>query len=415
MAATYSVWLLDPLGTRLALIDNFISLDYTLPVNAIGTLVLRLPPDFPTYYLKPDGRLEVYRNPDSATGHEQLDGETAWFTLTFRRILTEKNERFIEVVAYSAVQILERRIVAYAPGSTQADKTDEADDLMVSVIAQNFGAEATTLGGNAIFPDTQRNISAYFTAATSPSLGMTIAKQMAYRNVLQVFQEIADSTHQNQQATYFDVITPQSGQFQFRTYARLRGADRTGNGIGRVLFSPEAGNVESGTLTYDYRDEVTAVYAGGADTDGADNTAALTPMPIGAPFTDPDRLVRSPLNRRESFVDVATAEGAIDTRRDDAMSALRAGRPRVTLDMKLRDTPQTLRGVHWNLGDLVEWEFDGDAGQATIDSIHVTVAGGMETTEVWLRGYATVTGLMMIETGDLLLLETSDFLELQNI
>ena len=86
MTASYSIYLCDPGGTRIADAGNFISLQYSRVVNDVSTLTLELPSTFNTQLIRiPDGRIEVWRRIDG--GVEYLDTGITWLIkkLDFRR------------------------------------------------------------------------------------------------------------------------------------------------------------------------------------------------------------------------------------------------------------------------------------------------------------------------------------------
>jgi hypothetical protein len=323
-----------------------------------------LPADFPISYLQIDGWLEVWRR--AAGGLNYLDTETVWFIRDVSRRLNERGERFITVIAYSAADLLKRRIVAYAAGSSQAEKTGAADNLMKAIVRENLGSLAT---------DTSRSISAYLSVQADSGAGPSLSKAFSRRNVLTVLQELAQASLEAGTALFFDIVAPEVGSLEFRTYTGQRGIDHSSTGARRVTLSPAYGTLTEVVRRYDHASEQNYIYAGGQ---GEESSRAV------ATASDASRISLSPFNRCEGWVDARnTADSGLLSA--EAQAALRAGRPRQEFSGKILNTGSVQYGREWAFGDRISAEFDGEVVDGRVDEINVRVENGQEEIQAGLR------------------------------
>lgn len=370
MPVSYSVYLDDPFGTRLADASNFLSLTYSRVVNSVSTLKLELPGDFNTQFIKnPDGRIEVWRKLDS--GREYLDTDTVWLIKKVTQSVDAKGLQKITIEADTPLCILREpgRFVAYYAGASQSSyAAAPADDQIKQVARENIGVNAAAI----------RNISAYISVDPNLSLGASIAKSFAWRDCLKVMQEFADASTTAGTYIAFDIVANTPTNLTFSTFAGQRGADhRFPNGINPLILSPDMGNLGETTLTIDYRDEITLVYAGGK----GEGTERL----LGS-AQDNARIGVSPFGEREFFVN-ATQYDSTTGLTAEADAKLRAGRVRTIFQGRLIDTPDTQYGVHWTWGDYVTAQAFGQLIDCRIDAVSVTVkpGDGYERIDAWLR------------------------------
>ena len=364
---TYEVWLLDPLGNTLDVIDEWLYLKYDRALNNVGSLELGLDGGYPNFSsIKLDGRIVIWRD-------GKIDTDTTWLIRRINKTLDEDGTMGISIGAFSANEILNRRIVAYDDGSTYADKTNvAADNMMKQVIRENFGTSASVAA---------RNISTYFSVESDTGLGPTISKKFAWNNVLDVIQDISLTTISAGSSVYFDVVSPAFNTFEFRTYRSQRGIDHTfPNGISPLVLSPERGNLTSVLRSFDYTGEATYIYAGGA---------GFNQFRYVATASNLDRIGATPLNRREMFLN-ATQEGVAQEVDNAAKAALRENRPARIFQGRLFNVPGTTEyGVHWGFGDLVTVEFDGESINCSIDAVQIEVKNSEEQITATMRAIET--------------------------
>lgn len=368
MTVSYSVYVSDQFGNRLADASNFIKLVYARVTNDIGSLTLTLPLDFDTNMLRfPDGRIEVWRRIDG--GREYLDTETTWLLKQSKKTLTADGQENIVVTAKSPLCILREpgRFVNYVAGSAQAQySAAAADDQIKQVARENIGSSATA----------SRDLSAYISIATNLGLGASVAKSFAWRDCLKVMQEFANASTQAGTYVAFDMIAPDSYSLLFQTYVGQRGVDhRFPGGINPVILSPDFGNLGECELTEDWTDEVTYALAGGQGQESSRLTASAQ---------DDARIGASPFGLRETFVD-ATQYDTTTGLAAEAQAVVRAGRPRTIFTGRIIETADTRYGVEWSWGDYVTAIAFGQSFDCRIDAVEVTVEGGKESINAWLR------------------------------
>jgi hypothetical protein len=262
---TYSVYLDNAFGVRLADASNFLALEYSRVVNGVSTLKLTLPGDFPTQYIiNPDGRIEVWRKLDS--GREYLDTETVWLIKKVTQKIEASGLRSLIVEADTPLCVLREpgRFINYAAGSVQATyAAAPADNQIKQIARENIGTSATGT----------RNISSLISIDPNLSLGASVAKSFAWRDCLKTMQEFAAASTTAGVYIAFDIVATSSDALTFRTFAQQRGVDhRFPAGLNPVLISPEMGNLGEVVYSEDFRDEVTYVLAGGK----GDGAARLT-------------------------------------------------------------------------------------------------------------------------------------------
>ncbi|MEI7987744.1 MAG: hypothetical protein WCI88_01795 [Chloroflexota bacterium] len=359
---TTSVWVLSAQGVRMAFLDPIRWMSYALPLNDFGILSIEIPSSTFTNW-KRDLRLVITR---SAFGTQSIEGETVWLVRRIVKKLLTSGEQVTQITAYSAAELLRRRIVAYAAGSSKADKTDKADDMLKAIVRENMGNLATIVG---------RDWTSYMTVQANTAAGASVTKQFSRRVVLDVLQEIAQDTAQQGNPIYFDVIAPSETTLEFRTYATLRGMDHSfPHGIQPIVFSPKFGNLTDIRLSTDWADEITYVYALGQGVE--DNRIVKV-------AGDSTRISASPFGRIERVRDARNLSNE-DSVQSEADTYLETGKPKRTLSGIIMDTSSARYGLHWRLGDKVTAEFDNEQFDCIINQIQVRIEDGTETIEARL-------------------------------
>lgn len=360
----HTVWFASPEGERLGIADDFIRLSYTLTQNTPGALTLVVPASSTAILngiTRLDTRLYVWRD-------SRLEGETCWFVRSARYFTDSDGRRFFEVSAVSALELLTRRIVPFADGTSQATKTNYADNMIKAVVRENLGSSAATA----------RQVSG-LDVQSDHSFGPTLTQSFGYMHVLRVCQDIANATKDSAASdewTYFDIVVTswEHGTLEFRTYVGSRGSNHGHNSEQPIVFSDGAGTLVEAEREYDHHDEITYAYGrrqgddyGTFDGDGGDET----------------RLASSSLNRRETFVDVPSGFTTITV--DELMPALAEGRPRLRFRANIQDLPGLRYGLQWNMGDIVSATFGGITNDYRIDSVTISVEDGRETIDAVLE------------------------------
>lgn len=372
MSADYQIVLYNQYGTVIqSTIDDFLSIDYVRVVNGIGALSITLPESYDPFLISgndivPDNRIEVRRR--IGGGSFYVDTDAQWLVRNAQKILDESGKRSTTVTCVDCNSLLNRRIVAYASGASQAEKTAVADNLIKAIVRENLGSLAT---------DTARSIATYLTIQADTSLAPSIGKAFSRRKVIEVLQEVAQSSYQAGTYLAFDVIAPTPTTLEFRTYINQRGIDhRWPTSSAPLLFGPEFGNLTDIVRGYDHTDEVTYGYAGGQ--------GIGTSRAIGT-ASDSVRIGQSPFGRIEKFSDSRqTVSAAILA--DEADMIVKTGIPKNTFEAKIIDTPSTAYGVQYGFGDYITAVFEGESIDARIERVRVQVRDGVETITANIKG-----------------------------
>ena len=346
-----------------------LGLSYTRAVNTVGSLTLTLPPSAPLAFLQRDGRILVYRSLPGVP--PALDMEAVWLIVGITRQLEESGEQVIVVKAVDAVDLLRRRIVAYAAGGSETVKTGNADDFIKQVVRENLGSGATDA--------TRRLPTSLFGVANNTSQAPSISKAFSRRNVLDVCRELADSSTQAGTYLAFDVVWS-GAALELRTYTQWRGVDhRFPGGTNPVILSADTGSLLSVSYSLDYGDEVTYAYAGGQG-EGEDRAVGTA--------TDAVRATLSPFARIEQWVDARnTDDGA--TLVDEADAAVREGRPRIVFEGTVNaNAPGAMYGRDYGFGDVVTAQAFGVNVDCRIDAVSVEVTSESERVGIVARSVA---------------------------
>jgi hypothetical protein len=332
--------LADNRGTHLTEIANYASYTYVLncaPGN-VGVLELELPRSFNTNLLMRDGRIGPWR---SINGRPPYNDNGAQYTIETIRYRATKT--FVR--AYHMTGLLDRRIIAYAAGSSYAQKSAApADDQIKAFWAENAGASIVSADRDGL--ETQADISAYVSVQANLGQGASVAKAAARRKLLNVAQELAEASTTAGTYLTFEIYAPTESTLELRTYTTQRGVDRRASTASPVILREQAGVLENAELTIDWHDEKTFVVAGGQ----GEGTQRLIATAI-----DTTRIGVSPFGRIETFADMSNVNDSASLQ-DDADSTLRYGRPVITFTGDLVETPALTRGIHFDMGDMLTAE-----------------------------------------------------------
>jgi hypothetical protein len=357
--ARYEVWIGTPTGSRLALLDTISALSYIQTLNGIGRWSLTLPSSIDASLILPDRMVEIWRSVGDGPLRLEMAGLVDGIDYS--------DTGGVDLITLSGRDgngLLDGRIVAYPAGSSQASKTDNADDMMKAIVRENLGASASAA----------RDLSAAgVSVAADLGLGPSVTKKFSWKNVLQALKDIADSAQQAGTPVYFqmkpNVLSATQIGWVFVTAVNRLGADRTYASGTPTVFGKEWGNLDNPRLSYDWGDERTVVYAAGQG-EGSDR--------VQATVEDTARSGRSVWARREVFQDARNEETstAVTSR---ANETLNASRPKVRFTGDLKDTAQTRYGVDWQFGDLVTATYAGKQFDGSVSGVQIGVRASGET------------------------------------
>lgn len=328
--ASYSVWICDPLGVRLKLVEDWSDLSYARAHGAVGRAVIQMP--FRTIdrqLMERDYVWQIWRSTPGIPKRLVFAGMARRF-----RYHEEDRRDIVEVGIEDGMGLLYSRIVPYS----HSQKSDQIDDMMKAIVRENLGASVT---------DADRNLSAYnFTVAEDVGLGPSSEKNFPWLKVGEILDTLFWDSAAQSDPVFYDVepyLTGNGLGWNFYTVTGQLGVDRTYTSGSPAVFSRGFGNLENPDLSYDYEDEVTVATVGGqGEGDGREIVEAIAS----------GRRYASPWNRRESFVNGSNATTTTQLTKQ-AAQARRAGRPKTKFTATLKDTPQTRYGQHWYYGDKV--------------------------------------------------------------
>lgn len=364
---SYSIHFFTAHNVKLAIIKDFVTLDYTRSVNAPGSMKLVLPATSGNKALVSTGseirrdiRLEIWR---LLGGREYLETGTQWISY---KVEIDDNSEVITIWAKSGLTLLNRRAIAYNARSDQASKSGAADDVIVEFVDENLGSSAT---------DSDRDWSDLIVIRASPGNGATVNKAASRRNLLTTIQDVARQGTVQGTPQFFDMnYVIGSQKFEFQTYTGQRGSDLT-SGQSQLVFGTEYNNLTNQKRTDDFSSEATYVYAAGQGAADERNVVSAS---------DSGRINSSPFGRIEY---VADSRNTVDTDAltSEAEANLRQRRPKRTLSGTIINKPGTEYGLNWNWGDKVKVDYDGQVFTARIDTISVSVANGKEDIQADIR------------------------------
>jgi len=359
MAVFTTLRFADAFGVPLTEVANFAKLDCVMNCapGGIGVLEATLPLSFNPSFLVEDGRIGVWR---AINGRPPYLDNNAIYLIRYLNYGPEN----ILVRAYHANTLLNRRIIAYAAGSSYTSKGPQAaDDLIKAYVNENLLAGIVGVDRDGV--ETYADVSAYLTKQADLGLGATLSKAAARRVLMDVAVDLANASTTAGTYLTFEIVAPTESTLELRTYATVRGVDRRASTANPVILSSQRGNLSNEHLVVDYTQSASFIVAGGQ----GEETNRL----IGTAF-DSARASSSPFGRIERFRDASnvSSQAAVD---DEADSQLRASRPVIYATGKLIETPGLTRGIDFDLGDIVTVEHPQSSQQfdVRLDIVHETI------------------------------------------
>lgn len=369
MAWRYQVRVKNAAGALVAVIEDA-SFTIVRKVNDIGSHRLDISgisPNALVFVL--DGQVEVWRRDivediDWYLEYEGFHRTPIWFTTQ------EGDDRFISLgVTYE--DLLKRRIILYAKDSAGAAKSGSGESVIKDYVDENAGPGATS---------PPRELSSGVTAGliieADNAAGGSWAGDRAYENLLDVVKEIA-------QATGVDFRTIGTGPATFEFQAGDLATDRTTdglnpitglNGVGNapVIFALGFGNMISPSYSVEHREEGNAVAVLGQ---GIEDDRVLIER------SDAAAIAASTWNRSEASKNANqedTVQG-LNSAGDALLDQLQA---KETLDFEVVQTPASLYGRDYFLGDLVTARYKDFEVNRQIQEVEIEIADGHETIRI---------------------------------
>lgn len=357
MGAKYELWLTDDAGRRLHLFTNIAYFFYNRSMRGLGTLEMACPYDdyvenIPSVF-RTDWRIDVWRSPESGVPARREGSFLLRKYIVYQR--ESDNLRLIQFFGQSPLTILKRQ-----PYKTNAPITDTIDNIMKTVVTSRFVTSALTAPAGE------------FAVDGNSGDGPTVTDNPYLRNVLDVLNDLRDSSislnllSSTNKKIYFDVIEDDSlvaGGFgyRFRTYADLRGSDRTKG----TIFSPENGNLGAPVYFEDYTDQITSI------------TQYSANQPWGSQNAQSDEQYLSRWNYIEDAQAVSTEVAAVALNNMYGQLKAKASQKVMNgdfLNSPGSDTqPRSLYGLDWDLGDLLPVKYAGKAMNVEVIIVYVSM------------------------------------------
>lgn len=357
--------IVDVSGNDVAYIRNFLSCDYVLRGDgSIGALTLVVPRSEYATLFTPDNvdyRVQVWRAVnDRPFG---LDGRTEFLIITWK--ITQQT---ITITAGDLQSLLTRRVNAYPVASTGAAYTSEyAGNIMKQLVRSNFITPYEWRDSN-FFAIPGVSISNYLTVASNTDDGLQMSIACSRDNVYDVVQKISLAS-QDYGSWIIGRITSNGTDWTFDTYPDQFGVDRRA-----LTLSVDSQNIENVELEYDRSEEYTAIFVGGAGSRGF--------RIIGAAGSS--NITLSPVYRREYFYSnpqITTQNQA----NNYAQALTRQYRGQLRFTCTLISSPYFVRGVDYDLGDIITVQFLNLQYTTRIDMVRVNITPENVTESAELR------------------------------
>jgi hypothetical protein len=353
----------DPYGNILNIFDetNLFSFELSLKESDYSSLYIDFPNEFDTSYFKKDYILEIWRKVGDFNYY--LEGETVFFIRLIRYKYAETGEKYIHILAYSALHLLNRRIVPFVALRDGNDdyiagyayKNGKCDDVIRSIILENFSSSAVDT--------TRRYPSDMFVVGPSLSIGPNIVKEFSNQKILPLIQSIIE--YSIQKGTYMAVDVIKSSEFVLSAniYVDQRGIDRGSLSPSTLTFSLARGNLSYCTIARDYVGEFNHIYAD----NGGDSESR-----IFFSVQDLPSIEFTPWSRIEDYYSTGMMTQAdIEA---DANYWLADHLGKIKTNAHIIQTEDCLYGVHYNFGDVINIFAFGISTDVHINEVSLKVS-----------------------------------------
>jgi len=335
--------------------NGFRQLAYRKEVNAVGLLTFDLDADHEAIAdLEQDGQIEVWRR-DAANSIDWYEEFSALFVDEERSANDDGNSTF-RAICPGQMDLLARVVVAWPANTANRSLFSAvvASTVMTNLVTYNATSSATTANGRIRTTDITN-----ITCEADDTSGNTITFACAHQPLLEALQDVARIGNRD-----FYLVRTGAQAWQFRTDNYL-GDDRSTT----VTFALNYGNMSNPVFRRNRLNEKTVAIVGGQGTDDDRTFVTRTGANYNATYRSAETFYPA-----SQYSGTAGLYAAGDVRLDEL-------RAKDDLTWDVIQTPGSLYGVHYFLGDLVTGYYQGVTATKQITAVNVTFAPGSEKAE----------------------------------
>lgn len=363
-SSKYFIKIKTPYNVPVLNVNEFYKLELFRSEFGVGSLYVDLPlKEFINQNISTEWIIEVYRR--TAGGELVRVGDTQWIIKLIRYKVDEQNETQLHILAYDAMYLLDRRIVAYVDGTPQTSKTMPADDMLKEIVRENLGALSSNY---------HRDLSEWLVIEPNTSTAPIVTKsEFGLQKVMPVLNDICELSSAAGMYLSYDIIYDESiGKLVFRTYPHQRGADRGSGSVSPVYLAHHTDpvNVMGGGLNYasieiDATDERSYIYSGRQAQDANVIFAEL----------ENDIITQSgPFARAEDFITTGESVEYNDVM-TEAHAWLQHKFRNLILNAHIQETNDMQLGIDYGFGDILALRYLGTTINIHLDELKITLEG----------------------------------------
>lgn len=363
-SSKYFVKIRTPYNVPILNVNEFYKIELFRSEFGIGSLYVDFPlKEFMSQNISTEWRLEVYRR---TTGGKLVRvGDTQWIVKLVRYKADEQNETSIHILAYDAMYLLDKRIVAYVDGTSYTSKTMPADDMLKSIVRENMGALAT---------DYHRDLSDWLVVDADLSAAPIVTKsEFGMQKVMPILNDICQLSEAAGTYLSYDIIYDESiEKLVFKTYTQQRGNNHGNNSPAPIYLSHHTDpvNVMGSGLNYasieiDATDERSYVYSG---------RQAKEANVIFEQIGNDIALSAGPFARSEDFITTGESVEYNDVM-TEAHAWLQEKFRNLILNAHIEETNDMQFGMDYGFGDIVALRYLGTTFNIHLDEFKITLEG----------------------------------------
>lgn len=363
-SSKYFIKIKNQYGVPVLNVNEFYNLEMFRSEYGVGSLYI----DFPlenllVYNIATDWRIEVYRR--TGGGNIVRVGDTQWLIKLVRYKVDEQNEASLHILAYDAMYILDRRVIAYVDKTPYTSKTMPADNMLKAFVRENLGSLAV---------DYKRDLSEWLVVEPDRNEAPEVTKDgVSFQKILPVLNDICELS--NSAGTYlsYDIVYDESiGKLVFKTYTGQRGVNRGSNSTSPIYLAHHTDpvNVMGSSLNYasveiDASDEASYVYSGRQSEE------------VNAVFAEIENTLvteTGPFARAEDFITTGSSTEYNDVM-TEAHAWLQHKYRNLILNAHVQETNDLQFGLDYGFGDVLAFRYLGTTIDIHLDEFKITIDG----------------------------------------